>query len=258
MPLNLPITQWRGKTVWLVGASSGIGRATASLLHAQGAKLIVSARSTDALNSFVAQHTGSVALALDVTNPQAVKAAAHAVFAMGQLDGMVYCAGHYNEMRADSLDLADLLQHLQINYVGALYLLDAVLPHLLAHAGGHGFLSLVGSVAGYGGLPRSLAYGPTKAALIQLAQTLYLDLHDKHIAVSIINPGFVETPLTAQNNFRMPALISPEQAAMEILRGWARGDFEIHFPKRFTLWMKALQLLPYRLYFYCVRQFTGE
>ncbi len=258
MPLNAPITHWRGKTVWLVGASTGIGRATASLLHAKGAKVIVSARNADALNAFAAQHPGAVALALDATDLEAVKAATLAVLAMGNLDGMVYCAGHYNEMRAEALDLRDMLRHLQINYVGALHLLDAVLPHLLGRTRGGGFVSLVGSVAGYRGLPKSLAYGPTKAALINLAQTLYLDLHDRHIGVSIINPGFVETPLTAQNNFRMPALISPEQAATEILQGWARGDFEIHFPKRFTLWMKTLQLLPYRLYFYCVRQITGS
>ena len=258
MPLNPPLTNWRGKTVWLVGASTGIGRATASLLHARGAKVIVSARNADALKAFAAQHPGAVALALDATDLEAVKTATLAVLAIGNLDGMVYCAGHYNEMRSEAMDLPDMLQHLQINYVGALHLLDAVLPHLLGRTGGGGFVSLVGSVAGYRGLPRSLAYGPTKAALINLAQTLYLDLHDRHIGVSIINPGFVETPLTAQNNFRMPALISPEQAATEILEGWAQGDFEIHFPKRFTLWMKALQLLPYRFYFYCVRQITGS
>lgn len=257
MAFNSPITNWRGKTVWLVGASTGIGRATASLLHAKGAKVIVSARDAEALSAFVVQHPGAVALALDATDPRAVKSAAATVLALGDLDAMVYCAGHYNEMRADALDLPDMLRHLQINYVGALYLLDAVLPHLLARTGRACFISLVGSVAGYRGLPGSLAYGPTKAALINLAQTLYLDLHDRHIGVSIINPGFVETPLTAQNTFRMPALISPEQAAAEILNGWARGDFEIHFPKRFTLWMKALQLLPYRLYFYCVRLISG-
>lgn len=257
MPLNRPITHWRGKTVWLVGASTGIGRATASLLHAHGAKLIVSARNADALNAFVTQHPGAIALPLDATDLQAVKQAARAVSTMGRLDGMVYFAAHYNEMRSDAMDLSDMLRHLRINYVGALHLLDAVLPQLLADAKNGGFISLVGSVAGYGGLPKSLAYGPTKAALINLAQTLYLDLHDRNIGVFIINPGFVETPLTAQNNFKMPALISPEQAATEILKGWARGDFEIHFPKRFTFWMKALQLLPYWLYFFCVRHITG-
>ncbi len=257
MPLNPPITDWRGKTVWLVGASTGIGRSTASLLHARGAKVIVSARNTHELDAFVQQHPGAVALALDATDGQAVKSAASAVLATGALDGVVYCAGYYHAMRAEAMDLPDMLCHVQINYVGALRVLDAVLPHLIATTRGGAFISLVGSVAGYRGLPRSLAYGPTKAALINLAQTLYLDLHDKRIGVSIINPGFVQTPLTEHNTFRMPALISPEQAATEILKGWAGGNFEIHFPRRFTLWMKALELLPYKLYFYCVRRFTG-
>jgi short-subunit dehydrogenase len=122
---------------------------------------------------------------------------------------------------------------------------------------GHGHVSLISSVAGYRGLPQSLGYGPTKAALINLAETLYGDLHARHLGVSVINPGFVDTPLTGQNHFRMPALISPAQAATEILDGWRRGVFEIHFPKRFTCWMKVLRILPYRAYFAIVRRFTG-
>jgi NAD(P)-dependent dehydrogenase (short-subunit alcohol dehydrogenase family) len=255
--LNSPIRNWRGKTIWLVGASSGIGRATASLLHARGARVVVSARNADALAVFEAQHPGALAVPLDSTDPSAVARATDAVLAQGTLDGMVYCAGHYHAMRADAMDVPDLLHHLQVNYVGALYLLDAVLPHLLATTRGEAFVSLVGSVAGYRGLPNSLAYGPTKAALINLAQTLYLDLSGKGVGVSLINPGFVQTPLTAQNTFTMPALITPAQAAEQILKGWERGAFEIHFPKRFTLWLKALELLPATAYFPLVRKFTG-
>ena len=257
MPLNSPVTDWRGKTVWMVGASTGIGRATASLLHARGARVVVSARNKEALDTFVAEHPGAVAVALDATDRAAVALAAIQVLALGNLDGMVYCAGHYNAMRADTMDVPDMERHLRINYVGALYLLDAVLPHMVRTTRGAAFVSLVGSVAGYRGLPNSLAYGPTKAALINLAQTLYMDLHDKGVGVSLINPGFVETPLTAQNTFTMPALITPAQAADEILKGWAKGAFEIHFPKRFTLWLKLLELLPAGLYFRLVRRFTG-
>ena len=254
MALNPRMADWRGRNVWLVGASSGIGRATASALHAQGAKVVVSARSAGALNAFTATHPGSFALALDVTDPLAVKAASSALAAQGTLDCVLYCAGHYHAMDATRIHMADLLQHNQINYLGALYLLDAVLPQLLAqplnqHTGQRGHISLMGSVAGYRGLPNSLAYGPTKAALINLAETLYLDLQAQGVGVSLINPGFVDTPLTRQNQFKMPALITPEQAAQEILNGWARGEFEIHFPKRFTRWMKALQLLPYSAFF---------
>jgi NAD(P)-dependent dehydrogenase (short-subunit alcohol dehydrogenase family) len=257
MPLNPTLTNWRGKTVWLVGASSGIGRATAAALHAGGAKVIVSARNAQALEQFTQDHPGAIAISLDVTDDAAVRAASRQVHALGPLDGMVYCAGHYTAMGADAIDLPDMLRHVDINYNGALRLLHTVLPLLLARGrNGGGFVSLVGSVAGYSGLPRSLAYGPTKAAMYNLAQTLYLDLRDKGVAVSIINPGFVETLLTAQNRFHMPALLTPEQAASEILRGWARGAFEIHFPKRFTLWLKLLALLPWSLYFMLVSRVT--
>jgi len=252
MALNPPITDWRGKTVWLIGASSGIGRATAELLHSLGAKVVVSARQTAALDTFVAEHPGAQALPLDAGDLAAVRAAAAS---LDHLDTVVYCAGYYRPQRATAYSLVEMQQHLQVNYVGALHMLDAVLPMLLRQ--GHGHISLVASVAGYSGLPQSLAYGPTKAALINLAETLYLDLHDSGIGVSLICPGFVQTQLTAQNEFAMPVLITPGQAATAILRGWESGQFEIHFPKRFTRWMKTLRLLPYRAYFPAIRRMTG-
>ncbi len=261
MALNPRITGWAGKTVWLVGASTGIGRATASALHAAGARVIVSARGRDALESFVAEHSRSDAMALDATDRDAMRDAAARICSVhGGIDLAMYCAGTYSAMRATEFDLDVALRHVRVNYDGALVMLDAVLPVLRAQAakgqrGGH--ISLVSSVAGFRGLPQSLAYGPTKAALINLAETLYLDLSPLGLGVSIINPGFVETPLTAQNQFRMPALISPEQAAKAILRGWASGDFEIHFPKRFTGWLKAMRHLPYTAYFAAVRRSTG-
>lgn len=255
MTLNPPLGNWQGKTVWLIGASTGIGRATAHALHTQGAIVWISARNAAALAEFTQSHVGAHALPLDVTDGAAVRAAANQVCAAAPLDAIVYCAGHYREQRATAFDLAQMLEHQRVNYIGALNALDAVLPHFLQRSAGH--ISLVGSVAGYSGLPQSLAYGPTKAALINLAETLYTDLKPRGIAVSLISPGFVDTPLTAGNGFHMPALLSPEQAADEILRGWVRGEFEIHFPKRFTWGMKVLRLLPYRLFFPVVRKFTG-
>ena len=255
MSLNPPLRNWQGRRVWLVGASTGIGRALAEQLHAQGATVIVSARHLETLKTFVLEHPGSLALPLDVTDRAAVRRAAGTAVADGPLDLVCYCAGHYRAMRATAMDLTDMLHHHQVNTVGALHVLDAITPGMVARKQGH--ISLVSSVAGFRGLPQSLAYGPTKAALINLAETLYLDLQPHGLGVSVVNPGFVETPLTAQNNFHMPALISPTQAAQAMLQGWAKGEFEIHFPKRFTRWMKLLRLLPYRLYFAVVRRTTG-
>ena len=255
MVFNPRIRDWRGKTVWVVGASSGIGRATAHALHQEGASVFVSARDSQALDSFASEHAGATALPLDVSDLASVEAAASTVLARGPLDLVLYCAGYYKEMRANQFDLADMLRHQQINYVGAMHVLGSVLPHFVGRRSGH--ISLISSVAGYRGLPKSLAYGPTKAALINLAETLYIDLKDSHVGVSLICPGFVETPLTAHNEFTMPGLIKPEEAAREILQGWERGQFEIHFPKRFTLWMKTLSLLPAALYFPLIRKLTG-
>jgi NAD(P)-dependent dehydrogenase (short-subunit alcohol dehydrogenase family) len=162
-------------------------------------------------------------------------------------------------MRATAFDLDEMLRHQEVNLSGAYHVLDAVLPQLLRQAdcGNPAHLSLVGSVAGYRGLPNGLAYGPTKAALINLAESLYLDLQPRGVGVSLINPGFVDTPLTADNRFEMPALITPDEAARHIVSGWQAGRFEIHFPKRFTWWLKLGRLLADGLYFAAIRRATG-
>ena len=257
-PMNQPIQNWQGRRVWLVGASSGIGLACAKAMQAAGAHVIVSARDLGTLSEWaeVCKTKGlPVALmSLDVTDALQVKYVARQVAADGPLDLVLYCAGHYRAQRATAFDLNDMLRHQDVNYNGLLRVLDAVLPIFLQQ--GHGHISLVSSVAGWRGLPNGLAYGPTKAAMTHLAETLYMDLQDKGIGVSVINPGFVATPLTAQNNFQMPALISPEEAAKAMLAGWAEGLFDIHFPKRFTRMLKTLRLLPARAYCSLVRKGT--
>lgn len=256
MPLNPRIDDWRGRVCWLVGASTGIGRATAERLHALGATVVVSARGAASLDAFVRAHPGSHAEVLDATDREAMRESTRRIVAThGRIDLAVYCAGYYKPMRATAFDLDDALRHENVNYVGALHLLDAVLPVLLRQRGGH--LSLVSSVSGYRGLPKALAYGPTKAALINLAESLWFDLTDHGIGVSVVCPGYVDTPLTEQNDYKMPGLISAEEAAGHIVRGWSRGDFEMHFPKRFTLWVKMLSHAGDALYFRAVRRVTG-
>jgi NAD(P)-dependent dehydrogenase (short-subunit alcohol dehydrogenase family) len=255
LQLNTPIADWQGRRVWLVGASTGIGLACAQALRAAGAQVVVSARNPQGVQDWAAKDAGVQWRALDVSDASQVQATARALQAEGPLDMVVYAAGYYRAQRATAMDIDDLLQHDKVNYQGALQVIHAVLPGMLAQRSGH--ISLLSSVAGWRGLPNGLAYGPTKAALTHLAETLYMDLQDQGIGVSVVNPGFVATPLTAQNQFTMPALISPEEAACEMLKGWGKGQFDIHFPKRFTLWLKLLRLLPYRLYFPLVRKFTG-
>lgn len=255
MSLNPKLTDWRGRRVWVVGASSGIGRAAASALHARGATVWVSARNAAALQAFTVEHPGSQAVALDVTDAQSVADAAAQVSQGGALDLVCVCAGHYKAMRADALDLNEVLRHQAVNVGGTWHVLAAVLPGMLAKGAGH--ISLVGSVAGFRGLPKSLAYGPTKAALLHLGEVLFLDVRPRGIGVSVVTPGFVETPLTAQNDFAMPSLLTPQQAADAMLKGWAAGDFLIDFPKRFTRLFQFLRLLPYGLYFPIIRRQTG-
>lgn len=253
-PLNPPLRDWRGKRVWLVGAASGIGLALADALIAAGAQVAVSARREALLQQHFAGR--ALVLALDVTDAAATRAAAQQLQQDWQgIDVVMALAGDYLPMSVQALDLPRAQQIVAVNLQGVLNLLAAVKDDLLTQGSGH--FSIVASVAGYGGLPNSLAYGASKAGAINLAQSLWLELRAAGIGVSVINPGFVATPLTASNTFPMPFLISTEQAVQQILRGLARGEFEIHFPKTFSRLLKLINLLPHRWYFAVVRRITG-
>ncbi|MFN5235416.1 MAG: SDR family NAD(P)-dependent oxidoreductase [Burkholderiaceae bacterium] len=254
--MNPKIQDWRGVRVWVVGASTGIGAATAQHLLSLGARVALSARNETALQQLAAGSDNAMILPLDVTNRSQLLEARDQLMAAWQgVDLVLMVAGVYREMRADAIDIDAVEQMLDVNLRAVFHVLDAVLPTMLAQ--GRGGVGIVSSVAGFGGLPRALGYGPTKAALINLAETLYLDLHAKGLGVYLINPGFVDTPATKQNDFEMPALISPQEAAVQIVQGMERGEFHIHFPRRFTNWLRFAQLLPYRAYFWLIHKVTG-
>ncbi len=251
--MNPTITDWHGKRVWLVGASAGIGAAMAHELAKRGARLALSARSVDKLCALGID--GALLLPCDATAAQDLRDARdRLVAAFGGIDLVVYLAGDYVPMRAGDFDLAVAEKIVSVNFNGAMRLAATVLPDLRAGGG----IAFVASAAGYRGLPRALAYGPGKAALIHFAECLHLDLAPQGIGVWVINPGFVATQLTAKNDFAMPALLTPEQAALATVDGFRTGKFEIHYPKRFTRVMKLLALLPYRLYFPLVSRLTGN
>jgi short-subunit dehydrogenase len=251
--MNPKITEWRGQRVWLLGASAGIGAAFARELARRGARLALSGRDIEKLQALGID--GALLLPCDATDPASLAAARETLIAeLGGVDLVVYLAGDYQPMRADDFNLVQAEKIFTVNFLGAARLAATVLPDLLANGGGIAFVS---SVAGYRGLPKALAYGPGKAALIHFAEVLHLDLAPRGIGVWVVNPGFVATRLTAKNDFSMPALMTPEQAALAMVDGFKSGQFEIHFPKRFTRVMKLLACLPYRWYFPLVRRITG-
>lgn len=257
MSLNPPLRDWKGARVWIIGAPSGIGAAVARALLARGARVALSARSAPELERMAALHgADALALPLDVTDAAAAGRALQCVVdEWGGVDFVLLCAGTHQPLRAWELEAAAARRLVDVNLNGVFNCLPPLIRQMLQQQSGA--IGIVSSVAGYRGLPTALAYGATKAALINLAETLYLDLEPRGIGVFLVNPGFVKTPLTDRNTFPMPALIEADEAAQRILEGLARGDFEIHFPRRFTGWLKLLRLLPYRLYFALVRRGTG-
>lgn len=242
------------KIVWIIGASEGIGRALAIMLEEQGARLAVSARGEARLMELVAELGGAphIAVVCDVASLESISAAYQQVKStLGVPDIIVHCAGVYQPMYARDLNLDAALNTMNINFSSALKLLSVALPDLRARRSGQ--LVLVSSVAGYCGLPNSMAYGASKAALSNLAESLRIELAAEGITVQLVSPGFVKTRLTDTNPFPMPFIISAEDAAARIASGMQSGRFEIHFPRRFSYFMKSLRIMPRWLFFKVMR-----
>lgn len=253
-PPNPPIASWQQRRVWIIGASSGIGAAVASQLLQQGAQVILSARNLAALQEVAAAHASAIVQPLDVSQPAAWQQAWAELEARQALPDLVmFCAADYRPERSWDIHAATVSHTLATNLAGVYFGLETILPALMARHGGG--IALVASVAGYVGLPGATVYGPGKAALINLAEILYSDLRPKGLNVYLVNPGFVKTDLTDKNDFPMPAIQTPQQAATAIWRGISEGRFEIHFPRRFTAWLKILRLLPFRLRFMLFQRF---
>lgn len=229
-----------GKRIWIIGASDGIGAALASAFAAEGARLILSARNAAALRALV-QDIGGEAVPLDLARPETL-AAAVAAMQPGTLDAVICTAALYDPARVADLDPARAEDLVRVNLLGTLDVARLTPP--LIRDGGQ--LVLFGSVAGYIGLPGGQVYSATKAAVNNLAETLRIELAPR-LDVRLVCPGFVRSRLTAKNDFPMPAMIEPEEAAAAVLAGLRSRAFEIHFPKRFTYAMKLLRALPYWL-----------
>lgn len=237
----------RWKTAWITGASTGIGRELALKLARDGVRVAASARSEERLEELARSQQGIIAVPVDVADRAAVAAAyRHVLATLGSVDLAVLNAGVWHPMSASDYDAGRVAQSMTVNYLGIAHALEPLIPGMIT--AGKGQLALVASVAGYRGLPKAAAYAPSKAAVISLAEVLRLELSRHGITVSLVNPGFVETPMTAVNAFPMPYMIKADDAAVRILKGLSRGSFEIAFPWQLVALLKLLRLMPNSLY----------
>jgi NAD(P)-dependent dehydrogenase (short-subunit alcohol dehydrogenase family) len=244
---------------WVTGASSGIGRALVLKLVQEGFNVVVTARDHEKLVHLQHESPGPgkiIVLDGDVTDPRDMERILAAIeYEHGSMVLAVLNAGVYIPVHGEDMHREDFEKTFAVNLHGTVNCLLPAVRHMKAR--GHGQIAIVSSVTGYGGMPTSAAYGATKAALINMAESLKFDLDKVGIRLQIINPGFVDTPATARNAFAMPALVSPEEAADNIVSGLKSSGFEITFPKRFTYALKILNLLPYGLYFWLMNKATG-
>ncbi|WP_050526103.1 SDR family NAD(P)-dependent oxidoreductase [Pseudorhodobacter aquimaris] len=230
-----------GETIWIIGASDGIGAALAQEWAGRGARLILSARSEDRLAALAArlgpQH---IALPLDVSDRQSIEAAAAKLATIGPLDRIVHLAALYDPGKVTDANPDRAAKIITVNLTGSFHIAQIAPP--LLRSGGQ--LALCGSVAGYIGLPQGQIYSATKAGVINLAETLRIEL-EGCVDVRLICPGFVDTRMTKTNDFDMPAMVTPEAAARAIIKGLNSHRFEVHFPRRLTYALKLLRALPY-------------
>ncbi len=235
----MPDDPFCGRTWWIVGASEGLGRALARALDREGASLVLSARSEDRLADLAGTLTDARAVPLDVTDPASVAAAAREA---GDFHGIVYSAGFYEPMAATEWNAEAATAMAQVNFTGCMNVMGRAVPHLLDR--GTGRIVLVGSLSGFRGLPGAIGYGASKAGVMHLAENLRADLKGTGVTVQRVNPGFIRTRLTDKNDFRMPQIMEPEDAAARIMQAVRKGSFSTSFPAPFAWLFTAGRYLP--------------
>ena len=234
---------FNGQTWWIIGASEGLGRALAQALDARGARLILSARNGARLEDLADGLRDATSLKMDVTNADDVKQTAADI---GPIDGVIYCAGLYEPLTAQNWDAETAEQICDVNYMGAVRVLGRIVPRFVEADRGH--IVLIGSLAGFTGLPGAIGYGSSKAALMHLGENMQADLRGTGVSVQLVNPGFIETRLTAKNHFGMPQIQTPEAAAARTIRAIESGRFRTSFPAPFA-WVFTLgRFLPRGLF----------
>jgi NADP-dependent 3-hydroxy acid dehydrogenase YdfG len=237
---------WQAKRYWLIGASEGLGAALAQKLSSAGVEVIVSARNEERLQELVASLPGKASyVTVDVSDSASLAAAMQQI---GQIDGMVYLAGVYWPMRAQDWNADQAESMADINFTGAIRAVGAALPQMVARDSGH--VVITGSLSGFRGLPGAIGYAASKAATMSLAESLYADLRNTGVRVQIANPGFIRTRLTDKNEFSMPFLMEPDQAAQEMFELMNdEGTFKRSFPRVFSWLFRLSQFMPDWMYY---------
>ena len=247
------------KSVWITGASSGIGRELAIQLASQNVEIYASARRSDELQILSSINNNIHSINLDVSKIKDVRKKTKFFFEDGNFPYLVILnAGVSRLFTLDKIyeKHQDIIDSMDTNYFGVINCLSVILPRMIERKKGH--IAIMSSVAGYRGLPNSVAYSPTKAALINLVEIMRSELSPLGINVSIINPGFVDTDATKVNKFPMPSMVSVEFAARKIIRDLVKLKYEVAFPFMFTFFIKFLRILPNTLYFYIIRKLVWK
>ena len=237
--------EWQGKRYWLIGASDGLGAALARQLSRAGVEVVLSARSEDKLAALADDLPGRASYqVLDVRDDESVKAAADAV---GEVDGVVYLAGAYWPFAATDWNAEQATTMADVNFTGLVRVMGQVVPGMVARDRGH--VVITSSLTAFRGLPRSIGYTASKAATLSLAECMHADLRKTGVQVQVVNPGFIRTQLTDKNDFRMPFLMEPEEAARTVFEHMGGDSFKRNFPWTFSLLFRGSKFLPDSLYY---------
>ena len=244
------------KVVWITGASSGIGKSLALKFAKEGWNVAISARRENLLNEISESNENIKSFPLDVTDKNKCKDVFDKVKnEFGNVDICFFSTGTWSPKKEKDIDVEQIENVFKVNFFGTLNCIKAVEEYFKNKKGGT--ITIVSSIAGYRGLPNTTGYGPSKSALISLAESLYFDFEKHNVRVCLVSPGFIKTPMTDKNDFKMPFLKTPEFSADKIYDGLINGsNFEIHYPKELTLILKFLKIIPDRLYFYLIRKLT--
>ena len=244
------------KTIWITGASSGIGKALAIKFSKEGWQVAASARRENLLEELVNENKNIFSFPLDVTNKDQCKLAFDKINnKFNDIDICAFSTGTWDPKKEKEIDVEQIEKVIKVNFFGTLNCIKSVEEYFKNKKNGH--ISIVSSIAGYRGLPNSTGYGPSKSALNNLTESLYFDFKRYGVRVSLISPGFIKTPMTDKNNFKMPFLKTPEYAADKIYDGLLNSKkFEIDFPKQLTILLKLFKVLPNQLYLSLIEKLT--